>query len=202
MNLARTAAATFLGAAAFVAQAQEPNRAEGARFMKELMSGRPDIKTAFSLHDSSGRVRTLEEFRGKVVLVYFGYTTCPDVCPTDLAALGVMLHELGPLAQQVQAFFITLDPARDTPKKLGPYADFFHPSLIALRGSAAETRRVARAYKAYYANVPSPGGTGYLIDHMGLTYLLDRDGNYRAFCPPGTNSERMGVMVREALGVE
>lgn len=202
MNLAGIAAATLLGVAALVAQAQQPNRAEGARFMKELMSGRPDIKTAFSLRDSSGRVRTLEEFRGKVVLVYFGYTTCPDVCPTDLTALGVMLRDLGPLAEQVQAFFITLDPARDVQKKLGPYAEFFHPSLIALHGSDAETRRVARAYKAYYAKVPNPSGAGYVIDHVGLTYLLGRDGRYRAFFPPGTNSDRMGVMVREALGVE
>jgi protein SCO1/2 len=174
-------------------------RDEAARLMKELMSGRAAVGGPFTLADAAGKPRPLQEFRGKVVLLYFGYTYCPDVCPTDLAILGAMLRSLGREAEDVQPLFVTLDPARDTPQVLREYAAAFHPSFIALRGSEAETRRIARAYKVYYEKVPAPGAEGYLIEHMAITFLLDRRGNYRAFFPPGTNAERMAVMVREAL---
>lgn len=186
--------------AALPASAAAPSRAEGARYMKELMSGRAELRTGFALQDPSGRVRRLEEFRGQVVIVSFGYTTCPDVCPMDLAALGAMMRGLGPLADEVQPVFITLDPARDTAQLIGAYVQAFHPKLLGLRGSPETTSQVARGYKAYYAKVPWPGKAGYAIDHAGLTYVLARDGTFRSFLPPGTNAERMGVMVREALG--
>lgn len=174
-------------------------RDEAARLMKDLMSGRAAVGGPFTLADAAGKPRPLQEFRGKVVLLYFGYTYCPDVCPTDLAILGAMLRSLGREAEDVQPLFVTLDPVRDTPQVLREYAAAFHPSFIALRGSEAETRRTARAYKVYYEKVPAPGAEGYLIEHMAITFLLDRRGNYRAFFPPGTNAERMAVMVREAL---
>ena len=197
VTLAALAAAGALVLAQDSTQGEE-RRADAGRLMTELMSGRAAVGGPFALADPAGKVRSLAEFRGKLVLVYFGYTQCPDVCPTDLARIAAMLAALGDDAQAIQPLFITLDPARDTPSVLREYAAGFHPRLVALRGSEEETRRVATSYKVFYEKVPQP--RGYLIDHMPLTFLLDREGQYVAFFPPGTPPERMAVMVRESMG--
>lgn len=197
----KLAAALVVAGAAAMAQdsAQAPERrADAGRLMTELMSGRAAVGGPFALIDPAGRLRSLAEFRGKLVLVYFGYTQCPDICPTDLARIATMLTVLGDDAQAIQPVFITLDPARDTPPVLRDYAAAFHPRLVALRGSEDETRRVATSYKVFYEKVAQP--RSYVIDHTPLTFLLDRDGKYIAFFPPGTPAERMAVMVRESMG--
>src|SRR3954468_439284 len=109
------------------------------------------------LADAAGEPRPLQDFRGKVVLPFFGYPCCPDVCPTDLAIVGAMLRSLGREADDVQPLFVTLDPARDTAQVLREDAAGFPPRFIALRGSEPETRRTARAYKVYYEKVRAPG---------------------------------------------
>jgi cytochrome oxidase Cu insertion factor (SCO1/SenC/PrrC family) len=166
--------------------------------MGELMSGKTAVGGPFTLADPSGAPRSLADFRGKIMLLYFGYAGCPDVCPTDLARIGETLKLLGAEEKSVQALFITLDPERDTPAVLREYAAAFHPRLVALRGGESETRRIATSYKVFYEKVPQPGG-GYFIDHAAFTFLLDREGRYVAFFPPGTHADRMAVMVREAL---
>lgn len=165
--------------------------------MGELMSGRHPVGGPFALADADGRARSLAEFRGKVVLLYFGYAQCPDVCPTDLARIGEALRLLGGDAEAVQPLFVTLDPERDRPEVLRGYAAAFHPRFIALRSSEEETRRVATSYKVFYEKVPQ--GKGYAIDHAAFVFLLDREGKYLAFLPPGTHAERMAVMLREVL---
>ncbi len=177
----------------------EPRRAGAAQLMNELMSGNAQIGGPFTLTDPWGTRRSLGEFRGKAVLLYFGFAQCPDVCPTDLAAIAGTLRLLGPRADALQPIFVTLDPQRDTPEVLREYASAFDPRLLALRGSEEETRRVALSYKVFYEKVQPAPGEGYLIDHMAFTFLLDREGRYVAFFPPGTKPERMAVMVREAL---
>jgi protein SCO1/2 len=172
---------------------------DAARLMNELMSGKAAVGGPFTLADAWGKPRSLAEFRGKVVLLYFGYTFCPDVCPTDLAAIAAMLRSLGPHAAEVQPIFVTLDPERDKPEALRDYVAAFHPSFVALRGSDRETRRVATSFKVFYEKAPLPQSDAYLVDHMAFTFLLDRNGEYVAFFPPGTKFERMAVMVREAL---
>lgn len=169
------------------------------QLMNELMSGRAAVGGPFTLTDPWGKPRSLAEFRGKVVLLYFGYTFCPDVCPTDLAAIAAMLRSLGPRAGEVQPIFVTLDPERDRPEVLRDYVAAFHPAFVALRGSERETRRVATSFKVFYEKAPLPQSEGYLVDHMAFTFLLDRNGEYVAFFPPGTRPERMAIMVREAL---
>ena len=166
--------------------------------MNELMSGKAAVGGPFALPDASGRLRSLEEFRGRVVLLYFGYTHCPDVCPTDLAAIAGALRLLGPQAAAVQPLFVTLDPARDTPALLAQYAAAFHPAFVALRGGEAETRRIARNYKVAYERVRDGNG-GYAIDHAAFTFLLDRAGKYVGFFPPGTHADRMAAMIRDSL---
>lgn len=190
------AAALILWAGAVPA---EPRRADAARLMSELMSGKAEVGGPFTLADQWGKTRSLAEFRGKLVLLYFGYTYCPDVCPTDLAVIGETLRRLGPQAESVQPLFITLDPARDTPEVLREYVAAFHPRFIALRGSEQETERIALRYKVFFEKVKPAKGGAYLLDHMAFTFLLDRNGGYVAFFPPGTGSDRMATMLRETL---
>ena len=166
--------------------------------MNELMSGKTPVGAPFALRDATGSRRRLEDFHGRLVLLYFGYTHCPDVCPTDLVAIASALNALGAQAAQIQPLFVTLDPVRDTPALLGEYAAAFHPSFIALRGTESETRRVATSYKVFYEKVPDGNG-GYAIDHAAFTFLLDREGQYVGFFPPGTRPERMAAMLKDSL---
>jgi protein SCO1/2 len=174
-------------------------RADAARLMNELMSGKVPVGGAFVLADHAGRRVALADFRGKLVLLYFGYATCPDVCPTDLATIGQTLRDLGPAGDQVQPVFITLDPERDTPAVLREYAPAFHSRFVALTGTESEIRRVATDYKVFFEKVSMPGTTTYVIDHTAYTFLLDRAGRFVSLFPPGTPSERMAVLVREQL---
>lgn len=177
----------------------EGRRADAARLMNELMVGRTPVGGPFTLTDPDGGRRHLSDFRGKVVLLYFGYTTCPDVCPTDLMAIGQLIRSLGADGEEVQPLFVTLDPERDTRDVLRAYAASFHPRFVSLTGTEAEVRRVATSYKVFFEKVTPPGASIYLIDHAAFVFLLDRDGRYAGLFPPGTPPERMAVMVRELL---
>ena len=196
LRRAAALAAAFVCVAAF-AQAPERERDEADRLMAELMSGRA-VGAPFRLRDAAGRLRGPADYHGKVLLVYFGFTFCPDVCPTDLAQIGKALRSLGPRANEVQPLFVTLDPARDTPRLLRRYVRSFHPSIVALTGSEEEVRRVARDFKVYSARIPDDRG-GYTIAHAAFTFVLGRDGRYREFTPPGTPAGRIAAVIEEAL---
>lgn len=172
---------------------------DAARLMNELMSGRAAVGGPFTLTDTRGQQRSLAEFRGQIVLLYFGYTQCPDACPADLAQVADALTRLGEAGKAVQPIFITLDPDRDTAAILRAYAAAFHPRLIALRGTAAETRAVAESYKVAFRRVAIDGSSGYVVDHSTFTFVIDREGKYVAFFPPGTPAARMEVMLRGLL---
>src|SRR5712692_1494876 len=195
--------AVFLigGGAAFIYSRDKPaedtRRGDAARLMNDLMSGKAHVGGPFTLTDQYGKRTSLADFRGKFVLLYFGYTFCPDICPTDLAAMAQAIRTLDAEGDKLQPVFVTLDPERDTQDILRNYAAAFHPRFIALRGSEDEVRRVATAYKIYFEKVRPPGSSVYLIDHMAFVFLLDRDGKYVALFPPGTSAERMATMVRE-----
>lgn len=200
MRLARLAACSALSLGLLAsALAETPRRDYAMRLMNELMSGKAQVGGPFTLTDQHRKRRSLSDFRGKLVLLYFGYTYCPDVCPTDLLALARLMQLMGADADQLQPVFVTLDPARDTAAVLREYAAAFDARLVALRGTEAETRRVATLYKTYYEKVPASGSADYVIDHTAFIYLIDRDGRYVAFFPPGTAPERMMTMVREVL---
>jgi cytochrome oxidase Cu insertion factor (SCO1/SenC/PrrC family) len=173
------------------------SREGAARMMSELMSGKGPVGGPFTLVDQSGARRSLADFRGKLVLLYFGFTYCPDVCPTDLMAVGNLVRSLGLAGDQVQPVFVTLDPARDTPEVLRAYVASFHPRFVALSGTENEIRHAATLYKVYFEKVKPPGSNTYLIDHTAYVFLLDREGRFVTLFPPGTPQERMGVMVRE-----
>ena len=179
--------------------AGEPQRGDAARMMRDLMSGTAAVGGPFTLTDVNGHSRTLADFRGKVVILYFGYTFCPDVCLTDLASIAHLMQVLGPDSAKVQPLFVTLDPQRDTPEVLREYVAALDSRLIALRGSETQVRHVATSYKLYFRKVYPQKSSTYFIEHASLTYLLDQEGRYVAFFPPGTTGKRMAVLVRERL---
>jgi protein SCO1/2 len=181
------------------AQAQSSKRS-AAELMDAVMWNREPIGGPFQLTDQSGKVRSARDFRGRLMLVYFGFTYCPDICPTDLQAIGLAMDKLGAGADGVQPLFITLDPKRDTAEHLAEYVPLFHPRLIGLTGSAEQVQNAADAYRVYYKRVDfDDGGTNYTVDHSAFIYLMDRDGNYLGFFPPGTSAEKMVEMIRPHL---
>jgi protein SCO1/2 len=168
-----------------------------AQMMDDLMYGRGTVGGPFTLTDASGQRRSSSEFRGRLMVVYFGYTYCPDVCPTDVMAISEALRALGPAAHDIQPVFITVDPERDTPL-LAEYLAAFHPAFVGLTGSPDEIRAVANSYKAFYAKVPARSGD-YSIDHAGVIYLMGRNGEYLGFMPPQTSSDRLAEILRKSL---
>ena len=184
------AAGLLLAGAGGSSRAQSPEETSAARLMDDLMWNRGPIGGPFALIDHTGKLRTDEDFRGKLLLIYFGYSYCPDVCPTDLQQISLAVDGLGAAAEAVQPLFITLDPERDTPVHLADYVSLFHPRLIGLTGSAEQIRRVALAYKVYYAKYPSDN-QDYVIDQSSFVYLVDEAGKYVGFFPPGTTADRM-----------
>ncbi len=176
----------------------DPEKLRRARMMEDLMAARGAIGGPFVLTDHHGARRSLADFRGKVVVLYFGYTYCPDVCPTDLMEIAGLLRLLGDRAREVQAIYVSVDPERDTPDHLAGYVMAFDPRILGLTGSVAEIRAVAERYKAYFAKVPS--GQGYLMEHSANFYVLDREGKFGGSLPPGTKAERLADVVRERLG--
>ena len=170
-----------------------------AEVMDILMWNREPVGGPFELTDHTGKPRTSSDFRGKLMLVYFGFTYCPDVCPTDLQAIGLALDKLGSDGDSVQPLFITVDPERDTKEHLAEYVRMFHPRLIGLTGSAAAIRKAADTYKVYYAKADGKEASDYTVDHTAFIYLMDRDGNYLGFFPPGTSADRMVEIIRPRL---
>ncbi len=187
--------ASLIGCGSAVAAEPQPS---AAQMMDDLMYGRGAVGGPFTLTDQNGRTRSDVEFRGKLMVVYFGYTYCPDVCPADLMSITQALDVLGPAAADIQPLFITIDPERDT-ALLARYVSAFHPSLIGLTGSPDQIRKVANGYKAYYAKVLDPRGGDYVIDHMGAIYLMGRNGEYLGFMPPQTGPDRLAEILREHL---
>jgi len=129
------------------------------------------------LTDHTGKPRRLEDFRGKAVVLFFGFTHCPDVCPTTLAEVAAAVKTLGAEAERVQVLFVTLDPERDTEQVIGDYVRAFDPRFVALRGDAAATQRVAKDFKIYYEKRKQ--GETYTIDHSSQSYVMDAQGRLR-----------------------
>ena len=146
----------------------------------------------FTLIDHDGVTRTERDFVGQYLLVYFGYTTCPDICPTGLTAVADALDALGPLEDRVQPVFISVDPKRDTPKRLKAFVAKFHPRLIGLTGGESAVRTAARAYRVHRAKVAVPDAAGgYLVSHGSLTYLMGPDGRFVTLFPHDTDADVM-----------
>jgi protein SCO1/2 len=148
-----------------------------------------DYAANFALTDYNGRARTLADFKGKVVVVFFGYTQCPDVCPTTMVEMANVMKQLGPQADQVQVLFVTLDPERDKPQMLAQYVPTFDRRFLGLYGDLAATAKVARDFKVFYRKVPGSTPDSYTIDHTAGSYVFDRSGHLRLFLRHGQGLE-------------
>jgi protein SCO1/2 len=144
-----------------------------------------DFAKDFALTDHNGKPRTLTEFRGKAVVVFFGYTQCPDVCPTTMAEMAAVMKDLGPLADKVQVLFITVDPERDTQDLLSKYVPAFDPRFLGLRGDLAQTQKVAKDFKVFYQKVPGKEPGTYTMDHTAGSFVFDPQGRIRLFIRHG-----------------
>ncbi len=151
----------------------------------------------FTLIDQHGKKRTDREFRGTYLLVFFGYTNCPDVCPTGLQDMSEALDALGPDARKVQPIFITIDPTRDRPALLKNYAANFHPRLVALTGSASAIATTAKAYRVYSAKSGEKSGDNYLMSHSTFIYLMGPDGKYLTTFSYNTSPKSMAMGIRK-----
>lgn len=168
-----------------------------------MLPGQPLANSAagdddFSLIDQHGEPFRLQQLRGKVILLSFGYTYCPDICPTELAAISRVLDGLGNKAQKVQGLFISLDPQRDTPAVLKSYLTYFHPDLLGLTGSENTIRQVAGRYRVRYRKHRQPA-SGYSLDHSANLYIIDQTGELSTVVPYGLPPEHVLRVVRSML---
>ena len=187
---------TLLGFA-FAALALAGCSASGPSFKNTDITG-ADYGKEFTLTDPSGKTRTLAEFRGKVVVMFFGYTRCPDVCPTTLAELKAVKEQLGEDGKRLQVLFVTVDPQRDTPRLLAEYVPAFDPSFIGLYGDAAATTKIAKDFRVFYQKVPGKTPDGYTVDHTAGSYVFDPQGRLRLFARQG-NAANLAADIRTLL---
>jgi protein SCO1/2 len=158
-----------------------------------------DYGRDFSLTDHTGKARTLADFRGKVVVMFFGYTQCPDFCPTTLSELAAAVGKLGPDASRVQVLFVTVDPERDTPELLSRYVPAFDPSFLGLYGDAAATAEVAKEFKVLYQKQPGPTPGSYSMDHSAGTFIFDPQGRLRVYESYGQGPDVFAHDIRALL---
>jgi protein SCO1/2 len=163
-------------------------------------SGPALIRSEFSLIDHSGKPVTNRDYEGKWQLVFFGYTYCPDVCPTTLNDIALVLEDLGDRADQVQPLFITVDPERDTPEVMAGYVGSFDPRIVGLTGSPEQIKQAAQAFRAYYARVDQDSAQGgYTMDHSAFLYLMNPEGAYATHFSPSKDPADIAEEIRAYL---
>ena len=159
-----------------------------------------DYAKGFTLTDHTGTQRTLHDFKGKLVVLFFGYTQCPDVCPTTMAEMAAVMKDLGPASKDVQVLFVTLDPERDTQELLAAYVPAFHPSFIGLYGDKDATARTAKEYKVISVKRPSGDDPkNYTVDHSAGSYVYDREGRLRLYVQYGKGPATLAADLRQLL---
>ena len=181
----------------------------GALALSACGAGAPKFKASdvtgagfgrdFALTDPSGKQRTLADYRGKVVVLFFGYTQCPDVCPTTLSALAETMKSLGADADRVQVIFVTVDPDRDTAGVLASYVTAFNPSFVGLRGDAEAIARTAKEFRILYQKQPGRTPESYTVDHSAGTFVFDTQGRLRLYVGNGQGPDVFAHDIRELL---
>lgn len=192
--IAGIAGAALIGGALGVGAVITMNRAPVSQGYAVAGIGGP-----FALVDQTGTPRTNEDFAGAPMLIYFGYSFCPDVCPTELAKMARAVDLLGEDGASVQPVFITIDPERDTPENIGGYVSLFHPRLTGLTGDEKAVADAAHAYKVFYAKVESEEYADYLMDHSSYFYLMGADGENAGVYPMSFTAEDIADAVRTYL---
>jgi len=161
-----------------------------------------DYARDFQLSDHNGQPRTLKDFRGKLVVLFFGYTQCPDVCPTTMTELADAKRLLGPAGDKVQGLFVTVDPDRDTPEVLKAYMANFDPTFLALRGTPEQLAEMAKEYKVYYKKSEGKTPTSYTMDHSAASYVYDTQGRLRLYTRYGSGPEALASDLKLLMAQE
>ncbi len=172
-----------------------------AKFNATPLSG-SDWGRDFALTDHNGQPRRLGDFKGRAVVMFFGYTQCPDVCPITMASMRELMNTLGAEAAKVQVLFVTVDPERDTPQLLAQYVPAFHPSFLGLYGDAAATATVAGEFRIFHRKQAGSGPANYTVDHTAGSYVFDPKGRLRLYLRHGETPERMAQDLRRLLAGE
>ena len=188
-------AAVGLAVAAFAVVLPENSRAAPPLPLTSLFGG------PFTLTDHNGKQRTDRDFRGKYMLIYFGYTYCPTICPTNLQHMALALKKLGPQAKSVQPLFITIDPRRDTPKLLKEYMSHFGPDFVALTETDEQLRAATKSFRVHRRKVitDKTAPADYLVDHSSITFLMGPDGKFRTLFPHDTTGDVMAQSMAKYL---
>jgi len=171
---------------------------EAPKFRSTDVTG-ADFGKALALTGHDGKPRTLADFRGKVVILFFGYTHCPDICPTTLADMAAVMKQLGPDAARVQVLFVTLDPERDTPEVLAKYVPAFDPGFLGLYGDDAAIQRAAKEFRIFYERRPGGAPGAYTVDHSAQSYVLDAQGRLRLFVRQDRIAQDLAADLRALL---
>jgi cytochrome oxidase Cu insertion factor (SCO1/SenC/PrrC family) len=169
------------------------------RVSVETRVGKALIGGPFSLVDQDGKRVTEQDFRGKYMLVFFGYTYCPDVCPTELQVMMAALDQMGGAGKDIVPVFVSVDPERDSPETIKAYVGNFGPRLVGLTGTPEEIAAIAKAYRVYYAKGASKDGDDYLMDHSSIIYLMDPNGSFVKHFAYTTDAARLADNLKEAL---
>lgn len=200
MNILKTIRFIVLGAIVGLGAAWGFHFWQGANAPDPASLAGDAIGGPYELVDQNGTIRRDTDFRGKFVMIYFGFTFCPDACPTALLGMAQALDDIGPLADRVQPIFVSIDPDRDTVAQMKSYVEAVDPRLIGLTGSAAQVASAAKAYRVFYRKVTPPGMSDYLMDHTSLIYLMGPDGKYLDHfsheTPPDKIAERLRRRIR------
>jgi cytochrome oxidase Cu insertion factor (SCO1/SenC/PrrC family) len=200
MNLRLAAVAllgTLIGGAVAIAMLPGP-RKEIAKVLPS--TGQALVGGPFTLVDHTGKTVTDQDFRGRYMLVYFGFTYCPDVCPSGLQVISAALDQVGAKALKVVPILVTVDPERDTPAQLAQYVPSFHPRLVGLTGSPEQVSAAIKAYRVYAKKVEDPkSSAGYTYDHTSIAYLMDPQGRYVAHFNPAAGAGRIADRLRQVL---
>lgn len=187
--LAVSAAVIFAGMSYYISQLPHSS----------ISSGTALVGGPFTLTDQDGRKVTEKDFLGKYMLVFFGYTYCPDICPTELQVMSAALDSLGAKADAIQPVFISVDPRRDTPEVLKQYVGNFHPRLMGLTGTPDEIASVAKTYRVFFSRVENSGSDTYLVDHSTVMYLMDPQGRFLKHFSYTTDAAALANALAEAI---
>jgi protein SCO1/2 len=169
------------------------------QFLGSGSTGTADVGGPFELVNQDGAKVTDADFRGKLMLIYFGFTFCPDACPTALGVMGAAIEKLDVAGERVVPMLISIDPARDTPQALKEYIGNFHPRMVGLTGTDEQIAKVAKAYKVFYQKAPGATGEDYLMDHSTLIYLMDGEGKFLTYFGPQATPDEVAEAIRKHL---
>jgi protein SCO1/2 len=189
----------LLALAALISGCDKPGAGGSASSFRAVDITGAEYARTLSLQDQEGKARTLADFKGKVTVVFFGYTQCPDVCPTTMAELAQVKKSLGVDGERIQGVFVTVDPDRDTAELLKAYMGSFDPSFVALRGTAEQTAATAKEFKVFYAKVPGKTEGSYTVDHTAGSYVFDAAGKVRLFVRYGSGAEALAADLKTLL---